>query len=275
MHQHSRSVRGLPPHWQAYSINEVERNSEVEPSLKYIMDMTPEQMNQYCREEKYLDEYILVLYAKEGCPDCIDKLWNQYVNMVRDYVRKRFKKTMYFEIEELTNQCYFYFLDAIRKFEIDTGNKFGTFLRVNLQQISRYVIQLDSTVTRPADYHQQLKKDESVKVSSMSMDTLRKEDGTTFAETYEDEELLPDVTQGLDNAEARDYIESLLSTLSPLRSQIVTMRHLEGKTLVQVGKEIGMTEFKLKKQYQAAIQQLQHIANRNTVASHLTSLERD
>ena len=237
--------------------------------------MTPEQMNQYCREEKYLDEYLLILYAKEQCPDCISKLWDTHVNMVRDYVRRRFKKTMYFEVEELVNESYFFFLDAIRKFEIDKGHKFSTFLHVNLQQLSRYVIQLDSTITRPADYSTKLKRDETTKLSSMSMDELCKEDGTTFSEMYEDENAEKDATLPLEKSEGRAYLDGLLSSLTPMQARIVRMRYLEGLSIKQCCLDLNTTEFKLKKATEQAMRHLRLVAKAGAVESYLEIFERD
>lgn len=237
--------------------------------------MTPEEMNIKCKQDKYIDEYLLILYAKEQCPDCIAKLWDAHVNLVRDYVRKRFKKTMYFEVEELVNESYFFFLDCIRKFDIDKGHKFSTFLHVNLQQISRYVITLDSTVSRPADYATKLKKDESAKVSSMSMDELRKDNGTTFAETYEGEDLLPEVTIGIEKSEGRQYIDELLSTLPPMQARIVRMRYLEGVSIKQCCIDLNTTEHRLKKATASAMQRLKLLAKAGAVADYLTVFERD
>lgn len=116
------------------------------------------------------EEYQLIELAKSGDTAATHKLYNSHHKMIANYCR-RYSRLNVLHKDDLVSECYFYFMDAIRKFDISKGYKFSTYLHNQLRQISRYVIQQDSTMTMPADYLQRLKAETITKIEVASLDT--------------------------------------------------------------------------------------------------------
>ena len=191
-----------------------------------------------------IDEYIMILYAKEGCIDCTHKLYSNYHNMIALYCRKKYTNLKSMTTDDLIAQCYFYFLDAIRKFDIDTGNKFGTFLYTQLMQISRYTITSDNaTMQLPADYIQKLKRNEINLVTSTSLDTPVDEDsnGRSFEELLADEDA-EDPTETL----LHQQLKQLIPMLTERQQYIIKAHYFEGKPLLHIAKELKCKPYTVK-----------------------------
>jgi len=199
-----------------------------------------------------IEEYIMILYAKEQCPICTELLYNQYSKMIADYCRKKYKNLNSLTIEDLISQCYFYFLDAIRKFDIDTGNKFGTFLYTQLIQINRYVILHDNkAITFPTNYTQQIKKDEEAKLTSVSLNTVYNDKGESFEDIYEDPELLEDL---IAPEQMEAYRKAVIKLPEALQAHLA-MR-VEGKTYQEISELTGCTEWEAKRSNAEMIRRL-------------------
>lgn len=132
------------------------------------------------------DEHELFLRIQEG--DLVAKglLYAQYEKLIKQYCRK-YKHLDSLELQDLEQQCYFFFEDALRKFDISKDNKFMTFLYTQLMQLSRYVTYNDFTIRRPGDYFKDIKGNEAIKVSAVSID-VQLENGESFADKYEDDD---------------------------------------------------------------------------------------
>lgn len=221
------------------------------------------------------DEYIRILYAKEGNTEFTKKLWEDHVQLVRTYVYRKYSRTQYFEREELVAQCYHYFLDAIRKFDIELGFKFSNFLTNNLQQLSRYVIQLDSTITRPTNYASILKKNEDAKVSSVSISSIPNSNGTAFADYYPEEGADKEVTSPFALSRASDYIEELLITLPPLRRSIIELSVMKNLDPDEVCVQLQIDKIKYRNERKSAMKQLQELAKITTLRDHLHEIIED
>lgn len=198
------------------------------------------------------EEYIMILYAKEQCPICTELLYNQYSKMIANYCRKKYKNLNSLTTEDLISQCYFYFLDAIRKFDIDTGNKFGTYLYHQLMQINRYVIQHDNkAIEFPPDYVQKLKKNEDTKLTSVSLNTVYNDKGESFEDIYEDPELLEEL---IAPEEMEAYRKAVLKLPEALQAQLALK--LEGKTYKEIGEIMGCSEWEVNRSNAEMIRRL-------------------
>lgn len=137
------------------------------------------------------EELPLVIAAKNGNQQAAERLLVQYMKMIKDYCRK-YKHLDILELDDLEQEAIFFFYDAIRKFDPNKDNKFGTYLYVQLQQLNRVVVYKDFVITRRADYMSRIKKDPSTIVRSMSIDQKRTEDGETWADSLVDTNSTPE-----------------------------------------------------------------------------------
>lgn len=141
------------------------------------------------------EELPLVIAAKAGNTQAAERLLSQYMKMIKNYCRK-YKILDILELEDLEQECVFFFYDAIRKFDTTKDNKFGTYLHTQLQQLNRVVVYHDFVITRRADYMTRIKNDSTEILKSVSIDNKRSEDGETFADSLIDTNTTPE-----DNAE--------------------------------------------------------------------------
>lgn len=202
-----------------------------------------------------IEEYILILYAKDGCQICTHQLYSNYHDMIALYCRKASNRMKSLTADDLIGQCYVYFLEAIRKFDIDSGNKFGTYLYIQLQQISRYALYHDnSAIKLPADYLQRLKRNEIHPVRSTSFDAKiddTKENGMTLGEVMADESALDDLI-------APEKLEALRMAIKALPDDLeaIVLGKMDGKTVSELSELLGIPEKKIGHQYKKAIEEI-------------------
>jgi DNA-directed RNA polymerase sigma subunit (sigma70/sigma32) len=137
------------------------------------------------------EELPLVIAAKNGNQQAAEKLLVQYMKMIKDYCRK-YKHLDILELDDLEQEAIFFFYDAIRKFDPNKNNKFGTFLYTQLQQLNRVVVYKDFIITRRADYMSRVKKDPEEALRSVSIDQKKNEDGETWADNLVDTNSTPE-----------------------------------------------------------------------------------
>jgi len=137
------------------------------------------------------EELPLVIAAKNGNQQAAEKLLVQYMKMIKDYCRK-YKHLDILELDDLEQEAIFFFYDAIRKFDPNKNNKFGTFLYTQLQQLNRVVVYKDFIITRRADYMSRVKKDPDEILKSVSIDQKKNEDGETWADNLVDTNSTPE-----------------------------------------------------------------------------------
>ena len=190
------------------------------------------------------EEYILILYAKEQCIQCTHILYSRYHNLIALYCRKKYTNLKSMTTDDLISQCYVYFLDAIRKFDIDTGNKFSTFLHTQLMQISRYVITSDNaSMQLPTDYLQKLKRNEINLVTSPSLDTPVDEDsnGRSFEELLADEDA-EDPNENI----LHQQLKQLIPMLTERQQYIIKEHYFKNKPITNIAKELGCKPYTAK-----------------------------
>lgn len=137
------------------------------------------------------EELPLVIAAKNGNMQAAERLLVQYMKMIKDYCRK-YKHLDILELDDLEQEAIFFFYDAIRKFDPNKNNKFGTFLYTQLQQLNRVVVYKDFIITRRADYMSRVKKDPDEMLRSVSIDQKKNEDGETWADNLVDTNSTPE-----------------------------------------------------------------------------------
>lgn len=137
------------------------------------------------------EELPLVIAAKNGNQQAAERLLVQYMKMIKDYCRK-YKHLDILELADLEQEAIFFFYDAIRKFDPNKNNKFGTFLYTQLQQLNRVVVYKDFIITRRADYMSRVKKDPEEALRSVSIDQKKNEDGETWADNLVDTNSTPE-----------------------------------------------------------------------------------
>lgn len=137
------------------------------------------------------EELPLVIAAKNGNQQAAERLLVQYMKMIKDYCRK-YKHLDILELDDLEQEAIFFFYDAIRKFDPNKNNKFGTFLYTQLQQLNRVVVYKDFIITRRADYMSRVKKDPDEMLRSVSIDQKKNEDGETWADNLVDTNSTPE-----------------------------------------------------------------------------------
>ena len=202
-----------------------------------------------------IEEYIMILYAKEGCQICTHQLYSNYHDMVALYCRKASNRMKSLTADDLIGQCYVYFLDAIRRFDIDSGFKFGTFLYTQLQQISRYALYHDNgAIKLPADYLQNLKAGKIHPVRSTSFDAKiddTKDNGMTLGEVMADESALEELI-------APEKLEALRMAIAALPDDLeaIVLGKMEGKTVSELSEFLGIPEKKIGSQYKKAIEEI-------------------
>lgn len=210
--------------------------------------------NRKCREE-YVDEYIMILCAKEGCQICTHQLYSRYHDMVALYCRKASNRMKSLTADDLIGQCYVYFIGAIRKFDIDSGFKFGTYLYTQLQQISRYALYHDnSAIKLPADYLQNLKADKIHPVKPFSIDSKvddEMDNSMTWNEVLADESALAELI-------APEQIEALRMAIAalPETQEAILMHQMEGKTFEEIGEHLGLDKKQVAYQRKKAIEEI-------------------
>ena len=202
-----------------------------------------------------IEEYIMILYAKDGCQICTHQLYSNYHDMVALYCRKASNRMKSLTADDLIGQCYVYFLDAIRRFDIDSGFKFGTFLYTQLQQISRYALYHDNgAIKLPADYLQNLKAGKIHPVRSTSFDAKiddTKDNGMTLGEVMADESALEELI-------APEKLEALRMAIAALPDDLeaIVLGKMEGKTVSELSEFLGIPEKKIGSQYKKAIEEI-------------------
>ena len=188
--------------------------------------------------DRHIDEYLLILYSKDGCEECITKLYKAHHKMIADYMRKHIKKLRCLTYDDLVGQAYHYFLDAIRKFDIDTGLKFSNFLHHNLRQINRYVVQYDNVITRPTNYLTLLKAGEVPEISSYSLDSSVDPDEQAFGRSYgeiTEDTSIADIGEVIDIKKLLEAVEAL-----PERQRVSIKEHvLKGTPKAQIASQFG------------------------------------
>lgn len=137
------------------------------------------------------EELPLVIAAKAGNEQAAERLLSQYIKMIKNYCRK-YKHLDILELQDLEQECVFFFYDALRKFDTSKDNKFGTYLHVQLQQLNRVIVYGDFVITRRADYMSRIKKDPSTIVRSFSIDQKRTDEGETWADSLIDTNSTPE-----------------------------------------------------------------------------------
>ena len=202
-----------------------------------------------------IEEYIMILYAKEGCQICTHQLYSNYHDMVALYCRKASNRMKSLTADDLIGQCYVYFLEAIRKFNVDSGFKFGTYLYTQLQQISRYALYHDNgAIKLPADYLQNLKADKIHPVKPFSIDSKvddEMDNSMTWNEVLADESALAELI-------APEQLEALRMAIKALPDDLeaIVLGKMEGKTVSELSELLGIPEKKIGSQYKKAIEEI-------------------
>lgn len=186
------------------------------------------------------DEHELFLRIQEG--DLVAKglLYAQYEKLIKQYCRK-YKHLDSLELQDLEQQCYFFFEDALRKFDISKDNKFMTFLYTQLMQLSRYVTYNDFTVRRPGDYFKDIKSNDALKVSAVSID-VQLENGESFADKYEDDDARywEEMENVQEFAGLMKIVKSELDALDSLPRTIVELLIFAGMKNVRVAEYLDV-----------------------------------
>lgn len=208
------------------------------------------------------DEYIRILYAKEGNTESIKHLWDSHVNMIHAYIYRNYHNTKRIESDELVSESFFYFMDSIRKFDIDKGFKFSTYLYRNLQQISRYVVQNKTLFSVPADYATKIMRGQCIELESVSTSELLFEDGRTFEEVIKDDDSEFELTESLEKSEVSEYINDLLSMLNADERQVIQMRLIEDKPIDVIKSSMNITLGRYRTLYENAIAKMQSVDHR-------------
>ena len=202
-----------------------------------------------------IEEYIMILYAKEGCQICTHQLYSNYHDMVALYCRKASNRMKSLTADDLIGQCYVYFLEAIRKFNVDSGFKFGTYLYTQLQQISRYALYHDNgAIKLPADYLQNLKAGKIHPVRSTSFDAKiddTKDNGMTLGEVMADESALEELIA----PEKLEALRMAIKALPEIQESIILGR-LNGNSLQEIADELKISIKKVKCESKKAMDEL-------------------
>lgn len=202
-----------------------------------------------------IEEYIQILYAKEGCQICTHQLYSNYHDMVALYCRKASNRMKSLTADDLIGQCYVYFLEAIRKFDIDSGYKFGTYLYTQLQQISRYALYHDNgTVKLPADYLQNLKADKIHPVKPFSIDSKvddEMDNSMTWNEVLADESALAELIE----PEQFEALRMAIAALPDIQESIILGR-LNGNSLQEIADELKISIKQVKYESKKATEEL-------------------
>lgn len=155
--------------------------SSIRPNWRSRADvMAPKSLT----KEQELD---LVARAKQGDAEAVSALMLLYTPLIKRKVAGyRFLDAL--EHEDLMSQCYIYLGEAIKKFDLEKDNKFGTFLVPQLLQLTRYVIENGETIKRPATYLKDIKESDANRMCTHSMDKVLNQHGDTYVDTIEDRE---------------------------------------------------------------------------------------
>lgn len=169
-------------------------------------------------------ELPLVREAKAGNQVAILKLWKQYEKSVIRFCSK-YRNLDSLSKEDLQQEAYFYFIEAIQKFDESNGAKFHTLLISNLRQIYRYITYNDFIMRRPGDYFTVAKQTQDF-LKAVSIDApITEGDSDSFAETYVDP--YADFESEHIKRESKNLINSLikseLNKLSALNRTIVEL----------------------------------------------------
>lgn len=220
-------------------------------------------------------ELELIELAKNGDQRAKDQLVLANTGLIKDYCRKLTLKGNYTHSDAFQDGVIG-LIKAIEKFDLSSGHRFCTYAVLWVKaEVYRQALYQDGTLNVPADMPKLVKEGKASYPDPMTIDAKMNDHGDTFSDLYVDEFSEKDTTAPLEKAEGRDYIDELLTTLTPMQARIVRMRYLEGVSIKQCCIDLNTTEHRLKKATAAAMRHLKLVAKAGAVESYLEIFERD
>lgn len=135
--------------------------------------------------------------------------------------------------EDLQQEAYFAFLDAIRYFAPDTGYTFLTYMKYPLQNAFNALcgLRTQKAGKAPLNHYK-------------SLHTPIGDEEFTLEDTLEDEsgvEELEDAERRIYNAQLHDVLEQCLATLPAAKESVIRARYYEGLTYTEISHQMGVS----------------------------------
>lgn len=194
------------------------------------------------------EEVALVREAQKGDEVAIQALVKQYIPLIKSTCRKyRYRDSL--ELEDLEQQCIIYLIDAIPKFNLDSGNKFVSFLVPQFLQLNRYILYNGEVLKRP--YSEITKPREERSVSAVhsidrSLTELDPDEASAHKANFHDHLTDNSFLDLFDNLEAEKTRENLYTALEYCTeeyAEVVMMHYLEDMSYVDIAKMKGISPY--------------------------------
>lgn len=201
----------------------------------------------------------LAVLAQGGDKAALQELWEQ-VNKLTAWHCIRYYRRVGLDafaargitLEDLKQECYFAFLEAVRAFDSTQGIKFTVYLKFPLQNAFNTLVGLRTVRGRREPLNNCGSLDEPIPGT----------DDLFVADMVED----PQAASELENAEEEEYRrqlhnaleEAMRLTCNSRQTQVLKGRYYEGKTQTACGKTMGISHSLARQIEQKALRNMRH-----------------
>lgn len=200
----------------------------------------------------------LALLIREGRDDLTPKLWEQIRYFVKGYAGAYYNRSAEAfrscgaDLEDLEQECYFAFLDALKQYDPGKGFTFITFLKYPIRARGAYLLGIRNGAgknNKPLD-------------NSLSLDApITDTDGSplTFLDTVEDPEAqqsFENAVQKISDSETRAAITAALEKLPERERGVIVKEFFEGMAQNQIAEFYGVSSERVR---QIKVRALRHL----------------
>lgn len=186
------------------------------------------------------EEVALVRRAQNGDETAIHALVKQYIPLIKSTCRRyRYRDAL--ELEDLEQQCVIYLINAIPKYNLDSGNKFVSFLVPQFQQLSRYILYNGEVLKRPYAEITKPREERSVSavhsidrnVSDTDSDESSAHEANFHAHLADD--TASEMLKQMEIDQTRDNLYTALEFVTAEYAEVIMMHYLEEMSFVDIG----------------------------------------
>lgn len=200
----------------------------------------------------------LVSLIREGRDDLTPKLWEQIRYFVKGYAGAYYNRSAEAfrscgaDLEDLEQECYFAFLDALKQYDPGKGFTFITFLKYPIRARGAYLLGIRNGAgknNKPLD-------------NSLSLDApINDTDGSplTFLDTVPDPEAqqaFEEALQQIADDQTRAVLSAALQKLSERERGVIIKEFFEGMTQKQIAEIYGVSSERVRQIKTGALRRL-------------------